>query len=71
MKEALLKIKEKCIRLGTPFPEWICVDNVRNDENTVHEVFPLCKVVQDVKHLINRVVENLSKKSEVYAIAAK
>ena len=47
------------------------MDNVRSDHNIIHEVFPGADVIQDVKHMINRIVETMSKKSEVYGAACE
>ena len=37
----------------------------------INEVFPDAVVLQDVKHLVNRLVEKLSKKSDAYGAACK
>ena len=34
-------------------------------------MFPDCEVLQDIKHLINRIVEKLSKRSDAYGAACK
>ena len=71
LEDALLKIKAKCDRLGTAYPTYVCVDDCCQCERTIHKVFPLAKVGQDIKHLINRMVGQLNKTSEAYGIACQ
>ena len=52
LKDALLQIRERCDRLGSPYPSYVCVDDCCQSEQAVKSVFPLAKVVQDIKHLI-------------------
>jgi hypothetical protein len=71
LKEALKAIKAKCIRINAPFPEFIVVDDAVASDKGIHEVFPLAVVVQDLKHLINRLVKELRKSSPAYGSACE
>jgi hypothetical protein len=71
VKEGLKAIKAKCDRLGAPYPEYIVVDDAVASEKGIHEVFPLAIVVQDLKHLINRLVKEMRKSSPAYGGACE
>ena len=53
----LKKIKDRCERLGVPYPQFFTCDNVHAWEVTIKSVFPDAIVLQDLKHLINRCIE--------------
>jgi hypothetical protein len=66
VKDMLFRLKRKCDDRGAPYPTWFCVDDVRAQEKTIKDVFPNADVVQDVKHLVNRLVEQLCKSHPLY-----
>jgi len=69
VKTQLLKLKVKCDSLGVTYPRHFCVDDCCAQRNTILSIFPNATVTQDLKHLINRLVEKLSKGSKYYGAA--
>jgi hypothetical protein len=67
----LENMKEKCKKLGCPFPLYFCTDNTNAWADTINKVFPNARVCQDIKHLINRIVEKTAKSSAYYSNFAK
>jgi hypothetical protein len=53
----LQALKERCDRLAVPYPQFFTCDDAKAWEKTIHKVFPDAKVLQDIKHLINRMIE--------------
>jgi hypothetical protein len=66
VSKMLVGLKQRCDDRGAPYPSWFCVDDVRAQEKTIKDVFPNAIVVQDVKHLINRLIEQLCKTHSLY-----
>jgi hypothetical protein len=64
-----LAIKAKCDRLGTAYPTYFSVDDCCQSAPTIKSVFKDAIVLQDAKHLINRMVGQLSKSSPSYGAA--
>lgn len=69
LKDGLLAIKAKCDRLLTAYPTHFSVDDCCQSAPTIKSVFPDAIVLQDAKHLINRMVGQLSKSSHAYGAA--
>ena len=63
--ETLLNaLKARCTRLGVAFPRYFFVDNAEAYEGIIKSVMGENVVVlQDIKHLINRILETVSKKN--------
>jgi hypothetical protein len=53
----LQSLKERCDRLAVPYPQYFTCDDAKAWEKTIHKVFPDAEVLQDIKHLINRMIE--------------
>ena len=67
MEKCLNSLKDRCDKLRTPYPNYFYVDNVQTWENTVKSVFgDDVSVLQDIKHLINRILECASKQHDLY-----
>ena len=62
-------------RLNCPIedcPEYFVVDNAHDGfQNLVNEHFPGAKIFQDLKHLINRLIECCKKTSPLYVDFSK
>jgi hypothetical protein len=66
VKSMLVDIKKKCDRLGCSYPIVFNVDDAPAMEKTIKSIFPDARVTQDIKHLVNRMVEKLSKMRPLY-----
>lgn len=64
----LLNIKEKCARQKIPEPTDITVDDCCQFAPGVRKIFPNIRVCQDIKHVINRCIDCLSKNHALYSI---
>jgi hypothetical protein len=64
-------VKSKCDILGSQHPQFITVDDCCGMRQTIQKVFPCSEVLLDAKHMINRVVEKLSKHSPAYGAVTK
>jgi hypothetical protein len=62
--EELKNIKCRCDRHNWSYPQYIICDNAAAYVKTVRKVFPNARIGQDLKHLINRPLETLSKGKE-------
>ena len=51
-------LKTKCKANAEPYPQYVTVDNCCEARKMILEVFPNATVYIDVKHLINRIVDN-------------
>jgi hypothetical protein len=71
IQDGLRAIKSKCERLNVPYPCCFWVDDCCKMRKTIEEVFPNSVTRQDIKHIINRIVEQLSKKSACYGDACR
>jgi hypothetical protein len=52
--------------MRVPFPMMFFVDNAASLEKIIKSVFSEARVLQDVKHLVNRLIEKMSKNSDAY-----
>ena len=59
--QLLRSIKARCDKHGWPYPQVIFTDNAIAHEKSIKSVFPDIRVAQDLKHLINRPLEFISK----------
>jgi len=66
LKDILNELKERCNNKKWPFPKYFYVDNADQVQKCIKSIFPDAAVLQDLKHLINRLVECLSKGSKSY-----
>jgi hypothetical protein len=57
INKALETIRRRCDTLGTPYPLYFTCDDAKAWENQIQRVFPRARVLQDIKHLINRCIE--------------
>lgn len=74
IRSILNELRERCIRLNVPLekrPKYFYVDNAVHMRGVIHEYFPESEVYQDVKHLINRLIEHTSKQSSLYVEFSK
>jgi hypothetical protein len=60
MQVGFKAIKAKCDRLNVAHPTTCCVDDCCAQRNIIQDVFPKMLVVQDLKHLVNRMINNVS-----------
>jgi hypothetical protein len=67
----LLEVKERCERLRITYPTVIFTDNAAAQEAYINRVFPDCKVGQDLKHLINRTLEFVTRTNNHYGAFCK
>jgi hypothetical protein len=68
VKTILTAMKVRCDRLNCPYPLYITCDNAKAWEKTIHDIFPGATVLQDVKHLINRIIEKTKKANRFYSV---
>jgi len=66
IKSILNVSKTRSDRLNSPYPRVIFTDNAGAQENAIKSVFPGCRVGQDLKHVINRVIDHCSKGHTLY-----
>jgi hypothetical protein len=57
----LSNIKKRCDKNQWTYPKYVVVDDCCSSRNTINKVFPEANVRQDMKHLINRILECTSK----------
>jgi len=55
--EQLKALKARCDRLQVAYPNYFTCDDAKAWEKTIHSVFPDAIILQDIKHLINRLIE--------------
>ena len=68
MEKCLRSIKERCARLNVPLPTYYTVDNVDTWDKTVKkEMGPEKITLQDIKHIIDRFLDNCSKGNPLYS----
>jgi hypothetical protein len=66
MSDMLLEIRQRCDRLGVPYPIYFTVDNAQAMVLVYRKVFPACELVQDMKHILNRFIEGTVKTNPLY-----
>lgn len=70
IRPLLLELKNRCITLEMPeedWPEYFFVDNATDGiQNLFREFFPRAQALQDMKHIINRLLELCKKSSSSY-----
>jgi len=75
MRPLLKQLKDRCIALQMPeidWPEYFYVDNATEGiKNLIREFFPRAQAFQDIKHIINRLIELCKKSSPLYASFCK
>lgn len=71
IKVGLKQIKKKCENLRSSHPSFVTVDDCCSDRATIQAIFPGAVVLQDLKHLIGRLVKQLSVRSLLYGDACK
>jgi hypothetical protein len=59
--DGLTKIKKRCDANNWTYPKYFVVDDCCASRKTVNQVFPEAQVRQDMKHLLNRILECVSK----------
>lgn len=59
IKDQLRIIKRRSERLQVAYSKIVCVDDAAAWDVTIRSVFPDIRVMQDIKHLINRIVETV------------
>lgn len=59
--DGLTQIKKRCDKNNWPYPTYVVVDDCCSSRKTINQVFPEAQVRQDIKHLINRILECVSK----------
>jgi hypothetical protein len=71
VKVGLKEIKSKCDDLQSSYPSFVTVDDCCADRLTIQAIFPGAVVLQDLKHIIARLVKQMSVKSPLYGDACK
>lgn len=71
MKELLKAIKDKCDRLHCEYPKYFCDDDVLHHTNTITAIFPEAAVSQDIKHCLDRLINETSTASPLYGTFAR
>lgn len=71
MESMLRKVKERCDRHRLSYPDAIFTDYANAHEACIKRIFPDCKVGQDLKHLINRPLEFVSRSHQHYGAFCK
>jgi hypothetical protein len=64
--DLLTEGKRLCDINNTQHPQVIFTDNAQAQESIIKCVFPGCRVAQDLKHLINRLIETCPKNHALY-----